>query len=81
MSNLRTTHQGAGNLTTGDTPRGAQGEENRGDAFGAKRPSTAGTDRDAGWLSDALGRDVADPIVRNEELTRASLQALNLEIS
>ena len=47
MSNLRTTHQGAGNLTTGDTPRGAQGEENRGDAFGAKRPSTAGTDRDA----------------------------------
>jgi hypothetical protein len=46
MSKLRTTHQGSGNATSGDTPPGTQGENNRGDEFGAREPGTAGTDRD-----------------------------------
>lgn len=46
MSKLKTTHQGPGNVTTGDTPEGTQGENNQGDEFGAKRPATSGTDRD-----------------------------------
>lgn len=46
MSNLKTTHQGPGNVTSGDTPEGTQGENNRGEEFGAKRPATSGTDRD-----------------------------------
>ncbi|SHN47074.1 2-oxoadipate dioxygenase/decarboxylase [Cryptosporangium aurantiacum] len=63
-------------------PRSAAGifQSNLSDA-GRRDDALTGTARDAGWLSDALGRDVADPIVRNDELTRASLQALNLEIS
>ncbi|GAA0236021.1 2-oxoadipate dioxygenase/decarboxylase [Cryptosporangium japonicum] len=62
-------------------PRSAAGifQSNLTDA-GRRDDAHTGAARDAGWMSDALGRDVADPIVRNEELTRASLQALNLEI-
>ncbi|GAA3395095.1 VOC family protein [Cryptosporangium minutisporangium] len=58
-------------------PRSAAGifQSNLTDA-GARNDALTGADRDAGWLSDALGRDVADPLVRNEELTRASKQAL-----
>ncbi|TQS46215.1 VOC family protein [Cryptosporangium phraense] len=63
-------------------PRSAAGifQSNLTDA-GQRDDALTGTARDVGWMSDALGRDVADPIVRNEELTRASLQALTLEIS
>ncbi|EXG81581.1 2-oxoadipate dioxygenase/decarboxylase [Cryptosporangium arvum] len=63
-------------------PRSAAGifQSNLTDA-GRRDDAHTGAARDAGWMSDALGREVADPIVRNEELTRASLQALNLEIS
>jgi hypothetical protein len=46
VSDLKTTYQGPGNVTTGNTPEGTQGENNKGDEFGAKRPATAGTDRD-----------------------------------
>jgi len=46
MSDLKTTRQGPGNVTRGDTPPGMQGENGRGDAFGAREPGTAGTDRD-----------------------------------
>jgi hypothetical protein len=46
MSDLKTTHQGPGNVTSGNTPKGTQGENNSGDEFGARRPGTAGTDRD-----------------------------------
>ncbi|MFI5956097.1 2-oxoadipate dioxygenase/decarboxylase family protein [Cryptosporangium sp. NPDC051539] len=61
-------------------PRSAAGifQSNLTDA-GTRDDALAGTERDLGWMSDALGRDVADPIVRNDELTRASLTALNLE--
>ncbi|MFG1927258.1 2-oxoadipate dioxygenase/decarboxylase family protein [Cryptosporangium sp. NPDC048952] len=63
-------------------PRSAAGifQSNLTDA-GTRDDALVGAARDAGWMSDALGREVADPIVRNEELTRASLRALNLEIS
>lgn len=46
MSDLKTTYQGSGNTSSGDTPKEVQGENNQGDEFGAKRPATAGTDRD-----------------------------------
>jgi hypothetical protein len=46
MSNLKTTHQGPGNVRSGDTPPGTQGEDSKGDAFGAREPATAGSDRD-----------------------------------
>lgn len=46
MSDLKTTHQGPGNVTSGDMPPGTQGAHNSGQEFGAKRPGTAGTDRD-----------------------------------
>jgi hypothetical protein len=46
MSDLKTTRQGPGNTTSGDTPPGTEGENNRGDQFGAREPGTAGTDRD-----------------------------------
>lgn len=62
-------------------PRSAAGifQSNLTDA-GARDDALAGTVRDTAWMSDALGRDVADPIARNDELTRASLEALELEI-
>lgn len=47
MSDLKTTYQGPGNVTTGDTPEGVQGEDNKGSKFGAREPGTAGTNRDA----------------------------------
>ncbi|HEX6910582.1 MAG TPA: hypothetical protein VF142_09305 [Longimicrobium sp.] len=46
MSDLKTTRQGPGNTTSGDTPPGTHGEKNQGQEFGARRPGTAGTDRD-----------------------------------
>ena len=46
MPDLRTTHQGPGNTSSGDTPPGTRGESDRGEELGAKRPGTAGTDRD-----------------------------------
>lgn len=46
MSDLKTTHQGPGNVTSGDTPPDAQGERSRGEELGARQPGTAGTDRD-----------------------------------
>jgi hypothetical protein len=46
MSNPKTGHQGPGNIITGDTPVGTQGERGRGDELGAREPRTAGTDRD-----------------------------------
>ena len=47
MSDLKTTHQHPGGVTSGDTPKGTQGENNAGAEFGAREPGTAGTDRDA----------------------------------
>jgi hypothetical protein len=47
MSDLKTTRQQPGNIPTGRTPPGEQGEHNRDEEFGARRPGTAGTDRDA----------------------------------
>ncbi len=47
MSDLKTGYQGPGNATTGNTPEGVQGENNKGDEFGARRPATSGTNRDA----------------------------------
>lgn len=46
MSNLKTSHQGPGNVTTGNTPRGTEGENNHGEEFGASERATRGTDRD-----------------------------------
>ena len=46
MADLKTTHQHPGNVSSGDTPAGAQGEGSRGDELGAREPGTAGTDRD-----------------------------------
>jgi hypothetical protein len=46
MSDLKTTHQGPGNVTRGDTPRGTQGENDSGGELRAREPGTAGTDRD-----------------------------------
>lgn len=47
MSDLKTTHQHPGGVTSGDTPKGTQGENNSGAESGAREPGTAGTDRDA----------------------------------
>jgi hypothetical protein len=46
MSDLKTSHQGPGNVTTGNTPPGTEGENNQGAEFGASDRSTRGTDRD-----------------------------------
>jgi hypothetical protein len=46
MSDLKATHQGPGNVTTGNTPRGTDGENNPGTEFGASDRATRGTDRD-----------------------------------
>lgn len=46
MSDLKTTHQGPGNVSTGNTPPGTQGENNQGEEFGASERATRGTDRD-----------------------------------
>lgn len=46
MSDLKTTHQHPGNVSSGDTPAGSQGEDEAGREFGAREPGTAGTDRD-----------------------------------
>ena len=46
MSNLKTGHQGPGNVTTGNTPPGTEGENNQGAEFGASERATRGTDRD-----------------------------------
>jgi len=62
-------------------PRSAAGifQSNLTDA-GTRDDARTGAARDAGWLSDALGRDVVDPLAHNRELTRTSLRALNLEL-
>ena len=46
MSDLKTTHQKPGGITSGDTPRGTEGEENQGAEFGTRDAATRGTDRD-----------------------------------
>jgi hypothetical protein len=46
MSDLKTTHQHPGGVTSGDTPKGTQGENNEGAEFGASERATRGTDRD-----------------------------------
>ncbi|HEX6039976.1 hypothetical protein [Longimicrobium sp.] len=61
MSNLKTTHQGSGNTTSGNTPEGAQGENNKGDEFGAKRPATAGTDRDLDRSGESKNQNHSHP--------------------
>lgn len=44
-------------------------------ADGRKDPAAAGTRRDAGWLSDVIGREVADPIALYAAQQEASLRA------
>lgn len=61
MSDLKTTHQGLGNVTSGDTPKGTQGENNSGDEFGARRPGTAGTDRDADTTGESKNQGHGHP--------------------
>ena len=51
MSDLKTTHQRPGGVTTGNTPEGTQGENNEGAEFGASERGTRGTNGDA----DATG--------------------------
>ena len=46
MSDLKTTHQHPGGVTSGDTPKGTEGEDNQGAEFGARDAATRGTDRD-----------------------------------
>jgi hypothetical protein len=46
MSDLKTTHQHPGGVTSGNTPEGTQGENNQGAEFGASDRATRGTDRD-----------------------------------
>ena len=46
MSNSKRTHQHRGGATSGSTPPGTQGEENRGAEFGTREQGTRGTDRD-----------------------------------
>ncbi|MCU1656027.1 MAG: hypothetical protein JWO57_683, partial [Pseudonocardiales bacterium] len=47
-------------------------------ADGTKDTAVAGTRRDAGWLSDVIGRDVADPADLYAAQQQASLAALSL---
>ena len=61
MSDLKTTHQGPGNVTSGDTPRGTEGENNHGEEFGARRPGTAGTDRDADTTGESKNQGHGHP--------------------
>lgn len=46
MSDLKTTYQHPGGVTSGNTPEGTQGENNQGAEFGASDRATRGTDRD-----------------------------------
>ena len=46
MSDLKTTHQHPGGVTSGNTPEGSQGENNSGAEFDASERGTRGTDRD-----------------------------------
>lgn len=47
MSDLKTTRQQPDGTPTGRTPPGEPGENNTREEFGARRPGTAGTNRDA----------------------------------
>lgn len=46
MADLKESHQQPGNVRTGHTREGAQGEDNRGAEFGTSERATRGTDRD-----------------------------------
>ena len=43
---------------------------------GSRDDAATGTSRDAGWIAEALGREVTDPILDCAEQTRASLRTL-----
>jgi hypothetical protein len=61
MSNLKTGYQGPGNVTTGNTPEGVQGEHNKGDEFGARRPATSGTNHDADTSGESMNQGHGHP--------------------
>ena len=61
MSDLKTGYQGPGNATTGNTPEGVQGEDNKGDEFGARRPATSGTNRDADATGESKNQGHSHP--------------------
>lgn len=61
MSDLKTTRQQPDGTPTGRTPPGEQGENNRGEEFGAKRPGTAGTDRDAAPSGESMNQGHGHP--------------------
>lgn len=46
MSDLKTTHQHPGGVTSGNTPEGTHGENNQGAGLGASDRAKRGTDRD-----------------------------------
>ncbi len=58
MSKLKTTYQGPGNITTGDTPQGTHGE-NEGGQQG--RAGTAGTDRDTDTTGESKNQGHGHP--------------------
>ncbi len=47
MGELKTTHQGPGKVTTGNTPQCDPGDDNQGAEFGTRDRATRGTNRDA----------------------------------
>ena len=61
MSDLKTGYQGPGNTTTGNTPEGVQGENNKGDEFGARRPATSGTNHDADATGESKNQGHSHP--------------------
>jgi hypothetical protein len=61
MSKLKTTYQGPGNITAGDTPPGTHGENEGGQQAGARRPGTAGTDRDTDTTGESKNQGHGHP--------------------
>lgn len=61
MSDLKTTHQGPGNVTSGDTPKGTHGEDEGGQQAGGRRPGTAGTDRDLDTTGESKNQGHGHP--------------------
>ena len=61
MSDLKTTHQHPGGVTSGDTPPGREGEDNQGAEFGTRDAATRGTDRDADPSGQSINQGHGHP--------------------
>ncbi|HEU0013417.1 MAG TPA: hypothetical protein VFQ45_07020 [Longimicrobium sp.] len=68
MSDLKTSHQGPGNVTTGNTPQGDPGPDNTGAEFGTSERATRGTDRDLDRSGTSVNQGHGHP--RGERDTR-----------